>query len=346
MCAVFVIFAHINGLLGWLKMDDARSVKGRRKISFTSQNMKLQTMKIQTMKLQPLLRASLMSTAFCSAVAPVHAGSILNFGGTGYVTGGDEHLEGDTIANRLGGNDKYGDPIGVGTTLSGRAFSSSTAFSPTSGYTGPVFYGGGSVTATDGADNEGFHELSVRNGGGVAADSIHWRVDANGTTTHTNHVFVFFEKDQFEEPWASGGSITSAQLADATFRISTGQVIQSGPSDISNRWVVQDGSTFWVSNTFLSIEQNTPYQTSFASITGWAQYDPTSGLAALDFDEGSTFAAHTFTDVQGFGFYVEHENGADVTQVDIGSFSVIPEPSQFFLAGASLVSLLIRRRRR
>jgi hypothetical protein len=295
---------------------------------------------------QSFLRASFVAVAFCAAGASAHAAVFFTYGSTAYVSGGDAHLEGDTVGNRLGGSDKYGDPIGVQTALSGRAYSSSTAFSPASGYSGPVFYGGGSVTATNALDNEGFHELSVANGGAGVGDSIHWRVDANGATTHTNHVFVFFKKAQFEAPWASGGAITSTQLADATFQLGTGQLIQSGPLDTTNRWVVQDGSSFWVSIISLNLTQNNTYQTSFASITGWAPYDPTTGLAALDFNEGSSFAPRTFTDVQGLGFYVEHEDGADVTQVDIGSFAVVPEPSQFFLAGAGLVSLVVRRRRR
>jgi hypothetical protein len=300
------------------------------------------TMKTIIPPLSPL-RASLVAVAFCAAGASAHASVFLSFGSTGYVTGGDEHLEGDVIANRLGGSDKYGDPIGNATGVSGRAYSSSTAFSPTTGYSGPLFYGGGSVTATIPVSNEGFHELSVANGGG--GDSIHWTVDSNGLNTHTNHLFVFFKKAQFEAPWASGGFITSTQLADATFRMHTGQVVQAGPLDIFNRWVVQDGSTFWVSQNSLAINQNNLFQTSFSAVTGWAQYDPTSGLAALDFDENSSFSAHNFTDVQGFGFYVEHEDGSQTTHVDIDSFVVVPEPSGFFLAGAGLVSLLMRRRR-
>ncbi len=309
-------------------------------------NHQTKTMKTRTYP-QSFLRASFVAVAFCAAGASAHAAVFFTYGSTGYVTGGDAHLEGDTVANRLGGADKYGDPIGVQTPLSGRAYSSSTAFSPASGYSGPAFYGGGSVTtpAALGADNEGFHELSVANGGAGAGDSIHWRVDANGATTHTNHVFVFFKKAQFEAPWASGGGITSTQLADATFQLGTGQLIQSGPLDTTNRWVVQDGSSFWVSIISLNLTQNNTFQTSFASITGWAPYDPTTGLAALDFNEGSSFAPRTFTDVQGFGFYVEHEDGSDVTQVDIGSFAVVPEPSHAVLSLGALGALLLRRRR-
>ena len=44
--------------------------------------------------------------------------------------------------------------------------------------------------------------------------------------------------------------------AGATFRMHTGQVAQAGPFDIFNRWVVQDGSAFWVSIISLNIFQN------------------------------------------------------------------------------------------
>ncbi len=169
----------------------------------------------------------------------------------------------------------------------GRSFSSTTAFSPPANYSGPIFFGGGLVTSTDGPTNEGFHELSVANGGG--GDSIHWRVDSNGLNTHTNHVFVYFKKAQFDSPWNGPGTITSADLATAAFTMHTGQLIQAGPTDITARWVVQDGSNFYVSQNSLLIAQNNSYQTNIAAITGWAPYDPTTGLTALDFDETSTF---------------------------------------------------------
>jgi hypothetical protein len=69
-------------------------------------------------------------------------------------------------------------------------------------------------------------------------------------------------------------------------------------------------------------------------------------LAALDFDESSTFLPRSFTDVQGLGFYVEHENGSNQTHVDISIFNVsVPEPTQLIFTGTGLGMLLLRRRR-
>lgn len=295
------------------------------------------------------IRVVLLFFVVCVLASPVKA-AFVTFSGTGYVSG-TELLAGNTPAHSFGGSDQYGEPDGwtIGpapTALVGRAFSDSTAFNPASNYFGPAFFGGGLVNSTDGPTNEGFHELSMANGGG--GDSIHWQVDSNGTNTHTNHVFVYFKKAQFDSPWNGIGTITSASLAPGAFTMHTGQLSQAGPSDITALWVVKNGSSFYVSQNSLLIAQNTGYQTNFAAITGWALYDPTSSLSALDFDETSTFTAQTFTDVQGFGFYVEHENGSQQTHVDIDSFivSTVPEPSSYMLAGTAAMAMFFLRRRR
>lgn len=281
--------------------------------------------------------------AFASSASHEASAAVLSYGGTGYVTGGDEKMQGDT-GSYLSGSDQYGEPSGtpVPSALVGRAFSSTTAFSPTSGYSGPTFYGGASVTSTDPTDNEGYHELSVANGGG--GDSIHWRVDSNTGDTHSNHILVYFQKSAFESPW-NGMTINSGNLAATVFQLHTGQISQAGPNDTALYWVLQDGSDFYVAQNPTLIAQNNPYSTAFSSITGWALYDPTLGLAALDFDETSTFSAHTFTDVQGVGFYTEHENGASQSHVDIDYFALVPEPSHGILTLVGATMLILRRRR-
>jgi hypothetical protein len=94
----------------------------------------------------------------------------------------------------------------------------------------PSFLGGGSVTSSNPNTTEGFHDLSVANGGSSSGDPIHWTVDSNGTDTHSNHVFILFPKNQFDPSWSSIGTITDAQLASSTFLMHTGQVVMAGPS--------------------------------------------------------------------------------------------------------------------
>jgi len=295
--------------------------------------------------------ASLLGMIALASATSQAATSIFSFGGD-YVSGGDVQLQGDTGTYFGNPSDKYGDPDGYpptptdGSPLVGRAFSSATAFNPTSGagYSGPDFYGGGSVTSSVPTLNEGFHELAIHNNG--SGDGIHWHTDANGADVHSNHLFVYFKKAQFESAWNSA-TIGSADLASASFQMQTGQVLQAGIQDLGMYWVVQDGSDFYVAQNATLIAQNSPYQRDFSSITGWASYDPSAGLAALDFDEGSAFSAHTFTDVQGLGFYVEHEDGATSTHAHINGFVVsVPEPSSTALLGLGGLALMLRRRRK
>lgn len=320
---------------------------------FSKRNITPHKPTMKTISLFPRTASLLGMIALASATSEAATTTIFSYDSTGYISGADVNLQGDT-GIYLGGSDQYGEPDGqpLPSSLVGRAFSSGTAFSPTIavGYSGPTFYGGGSVTSTDPAVNEGFHELGIHNvgGGGGGGDGIHWHVDSNNNVSHSNHVFILFKKDQFESAWNST-TIGSGDLASTSFQMHTGQVLQSGPQDLTMYWVVQDGSQFYVGQSATAIAQNSPYQTDFSSIGGWASYDPSVGLAALDFDEGSTFSPHTFTDVQGLGFYVEHEDGASSTHAHIDSFVVsssIPEPSQSLLVIFGLGGMLLRRGKR
>lgn len=295
------------------------------------------------------LRMALLFSLSCLLSTAANASpTFMSFGGTGYVIGSDELLQGHNPSHVLSGSDKYGDPDGwvdpSPSGLVGRAFSSSTALSPPANYFGPTFFGGASVTATNTTTNEGFHQLAVTNSG--QGDSIHWLVDSNGANNHSNHVFIYFKKAQFDGLWSGVSPITSSTLAPGSFQLRTEQVTEAGLPDIVARWVVQDGSNFYVSQNTHLLAQNSLYQTDFAAITGWAPYNPTSGLSALDFDETSSFGPQTFTDVQGLGFFVEHENGDAVTHVKISSFvAAVPEPSSFVLLGIAAAMLPLFRRR-
>jgi hypothetical protein len=262
--------------------------------------------------------ASILGMAALASATSASAATVLSWGGTDYVAGGQHNMQGDT-GSYIGGSDQYGEPDGqpLPSGLVGRSFSSTTAFSPTTGYSGPTFYGGASVTSTNGAANEGFHELAISNGGG-------------GDT---------------------GITITSTTLSGLSFQMHTGQISQAGSQDLSMYWVLQDGTQFYVAQNPTLIAQNNPYATAFDDITGWAIYDPSAGdgLAALDFDETSTFSSHTFTDIQGVGFYIEHEDGASQSHVDIDYFALgdaVPEPSQSLLVIIGLGGLLLRRGKR
>lgn len=304
-------------------------------------------MKPKLLSLSPLAVAAV---AVLSAALPAKASTYMTWGSTGYVSGSDKNLEGDT-GTYVTGSDKYGDPtidqaFSGGEYGSGRAFSTSVAMSPTSGYSGPVFYGGGSVIQSA-TGNEGFHEFSVANGG--SGDSIHIASDYDGTHASDTHFAAYFKQGQFDSPYDSG---TIALSPLTVFHFTTGQVTEAGSPDIATRWIVQDGSSFYISdpNSFF-LAQNTTYDVALASITGWSLWDPTlNGLGGLDTDQPGVIGAsgpHTFTDVQGLGFYIEHEDANYNLHVDISGFVVdVPEPSRSMLLLGGLIPVVLRRRRR
>ncbi len=284
----------------------------------------------------------------CATPLASAAVTYLQWGGD-YVSQ-SEALQGDTPANRAGGSDKYGDPdpssLPSGPVIVGRYFSTSTAFSPTSGYSGASFFGGGSVTNEIGT-NEGFHELSVRNNG--PTDGIHWQVDSAGGDHHTNHLFIYFQQPQFTTGFDSG---TVGLNLNGYFSLHTDQVTGSGGSGVDLRWVIRDSGSFWISENVNSLSSNSTFTDNFSAITGWAAYSPTNGsFTGLDFDPlSATFASRTFSNVEGLGFYVEHENPLNATQathVDISRFTVaVPEPSRLLLTGFGVMMAFLRRSRR
>lgn len=301
---------------------------------------------------------SSINTGIVAMALILNASAPLTKAATTYVSWGGDYvsqvqlLQGDVPANRTGA-DQYGDPNAVPSTAGpstvGRFFSDATgtAFNPASGYTGPVFYGGGSVTNQTGT-NEGFHELAINNSG--PNDSIHWQVDSIGVDHHTNHVFIYFDKSAFNSPF---NTITTLSLSNlSSFSLSTGQMTGSNGAGVEMRWVVQNESQFWISQNVYTLNQNSLLTENLSAVTGWATYSPTNGsYAGLDFDPVlvSQWQNPTFNNVLGMGFYVEHENPLNQTQathVDISAFAVeVPEPSRLILAGAGMLLVSLRRRR-
>lgn len=77
------------------------------------------------------------------------------------------------------------------------------------------------------------------------------------------------------------------------------------------RWLVKDGSTYYLSEDLAPVTINQTTTLAFTSATDhgrWAEYDP-SANANLDFDQaGATFATRRFTDVTGVGVFFERDS--------------------------------------
>ena len=270
----------------------------------------------------------------------------------GPYAGADLPFADDVAANRSG-SDKYGDPHGTfpdgPDSVTGRALSLDSPFSPTSGYSGvsDTFYGGGSVTREGTGTNDGFSEISILNQG--PNDSIHWHVDTGGDS-HTFHVLIYWDKSDF-----LGGldAISNLTLGGGGATITTAQA-SGHHTDELLRWVVRDGTQFYVSDETVTLTNNDTFSVTYENVGNWAGYSPNdpagaptlADLQSLDFDESGPYNPHTFTDVTGLGFYVEHEAATGPIHVHIEEFSAtIPEPSHALLTLLGLSLLSARRRR-
>ena len=296
----------------------------------------------------PCLAALLMISSSHAATV-----SAVAWGGQ-YVDSDLSFADDDPIARS--GSDKYGDPdgpidTGGNNSIAGRSLSHTTPLNPGVGYSGTsgTFYGGGSVSRENsGLTNDGYSELSVLNQG--PNDSLHWHVDTGGDS-HTFHLLLYWDKGDFLNGLST---TTNVDLSQGGFTLSTAQA-SANHTDELLRWVVRDGSQFFVSESTITLANNSDYSVMYSNLANWAAYNPVdpvgtptaADLWSLDFDEGSVFSPHTFTDVTAVGFYMEHEAATGPIHVHIEGFGAtfIPEPSSILLLLGSL-GLVARRRRR
>jgi hypothetical protein len=274
-----------------------------------------------------------------------------------YVTASTNFADSDPL--KTGPSNSYGDPDGVFTlgadSVTGRAYRS-TPFSPSplSGYSGTsaTFYGGGMVTRSNSLLNDGFNDLEVLNQG--SNDSYHFHVDTGGSL-HTFHALTFWDKADF---------LNSLNLAPNLYLTPGGQfsltTAQSAGhhTDELLRWVVRDGSQFYVSEATSLLTNNASINVPYSSLTNWKPYSPNqvvgaatiSDLLSLDFDESPAgFSPQTFNNVTGLGFYIEHESSTGPVHVHIENFSAtaaVPEPSALALTLVGMLGLVRRRQRR
>jgi hypothetical protein len=277
----------------------------------------------------------------------------ISWGGQ-YISRADEPFEGDIASNR-GSSDKYGDPDGpftiVGGTIVGRAYSADTPFSPPTDYSGTsgTFFGASSVTRSGTSSNDGFSELGIIDQG--PNDSIHWHVDTGGDD-HTFHLLVYWDKADFLGPLSTTPNL---DLSQGAFTIGTSQS-SGNHSDELLPWVVRDGNQFYVSESTITLTNNSEITTPYSSLVNWAEYNPVdpagattlTDLQSIDFDEAGPYSPQTFSNVTGLGFYVEHEAATGPIHVHIEGFeaSLIPEPSSALLCFLSLGGLVGFRRRK
>ncbi|MEI7701565.1 MAG: hypothetical protein WCK86_17330 [Planctomycetia bacterium] len=280
---------------------------------------------------------------------------VVNWGGN-YVPPPPFHpLDFDEVANQVGANDRYGDPNPQG-TYNGRLVDLNVPYNPyDAGYdtsaTSAIFYGGHAIKWSDpdpGNPNTGFTNLSVENQG--PSDAIQIEVKPNSGLQ--DYAALFFWK---KENFLSGWNIISVNPNDLEFALRTTQVSNNKQTPDDIRWVVQNGTLFYVSEVVSGVKNNSEYSYDSGDLAlfAWGLYDPTMGLAdifapdpvipLIDFED--------LTDIQALGFYLEWgkdqatQNGG--VDIKIKEFTVThaPEPS-FAMVGLFGFGLFAVRRLR
>jgi PKD repeat protein len=178
-------------------------------------------------------------------------------------------------------------------------FSTSQVLSPTSGYTGSPFYG---AVRSDVLNATSFapSDSGVLNSG--VLDLLSQRLQPAATSSARWHWTLFFDKTHFINGGATQPvrfvSNSRLRLANINNNERTGQL----------RWLVREGSQFYVSQSVMSVASNSSSLT-FATDhqdSAWAEYNPST---ELNFDANvANFLPRDFTDITAAGFILDKDN--------------------------------------
>lgn len=271
-----------------------------------------------------LMKIHAILLAFSALTAS--ADTVLSFGPTqGYVTGAT------TFASQAV---RTGTSPGPYEYLN--AFSGTQALSPSSGYSGPVFYGGHrfSSSSVQGSTLLGVVVDNSSTNGGNDALRIYANVSSGwaGSTLGFSSVYLFKQAD-FAAPYNTGDFALDG--LSVTYRASGagGAFLPTG------RWLVQVEGAYYVSQATITGSYNTTTTVSLSGTslgsTLWAAYNPSS---SLDFNQSVTFSALNLSKVSAVGVYFEQDSYAGTSDASAallgisafsatGAVSSIPEPS-------------------
>lgn len=280
-----------------------------------------------------------IAAAFSCLVPAARSSTIFEFGpSTSYVT---ENVDFERIAS----------VTGSGPYTSKVDFDGNTPLSPSSGYSGPAFYGGYSFSSDThqvGFNNQVLFNNYAKAGGN---DAIYFNVigpdnaSFHETTMHFASVFVF-KQASFNAAFQEG-SVGVDGFSISLYKHANGATnTQFKPE---GRWLVEIGGTYYLSDhTFANGIANDTYATfalSGGDLQGtlWAAYNP---AADLFFDAASAdFQRLDLNSITSVGFYID-DASFKATSATVGmrlgvtSFSVttaIPEPGTVALIGVPLL---------
>jgi hypothetical protein len=226
----------------------------------------------------------------------------------------------------------------------------------TTGYTGPLFYGGAQSIRYDsfGTSSAGEIVMRIQDNGGTG-DYMRVRIREPYTATGLWEAvnITLFSKANF----LNGGNAISVGLDSSSslfldFTTALGATGTRG----NFRFIVQNGSQLYVSNSVYANNGSGTATLSGSALLNetWAFYNPTASDLRLN---TASFSAQSFNDITAVGFawtvnnFSGNINGGDaqfgVDRFTFAATTAIPEPSTYAaLAGLAALGLVMWRRRR
>ncbi|MGE9294268.1 MAG: hypothetical protein ACQKBW_11690 [Puniceicoccales bacterium] len=216
------------------------------------------------------------------------------------------------------------------------AFSDSQALSPSSGYSGPTFYGGYRFTSSD--INSGLTNQKVRsdytnlnNNDALWLQTYRSEGWADGTYSFAA-VFVFKQED-FNADYTTG-DIGVDGMSTTFYYNSSGTA-----SDVFNpegRWLIEKDGSYYISEATIMGPKggSSTVEISGSELTStqWAAYNPTDSLL---FDSGSaSFESISLSGITSVGVYFGDDSftGSTSTNASVVSFGV----SEFSASGSNI----------
>jgi hypothetical protein len=259
--------------------------------------------------------------------AAVRADIILNFNSPDYVT-----TTGITL------NDW---------SSSGASFSVTTPRSPAPGvYSGPTFYGGGTVLASVGSGTFATYVLANNQTGAGGDDPIRLATSWSGTSGPNQvkfyGLFLFKQAD-----WLTLNS-GNVELDSVNALTVSGFRASSHAADGGVRFVIEKSGAYYVTSL-------NPVSTTYGAVSlsnpasgSWFNYDPATSMSTI----GSSASLSAFDHLTTVGFLVElGSTGASGTSANtlwsdfVVNATVVPEPSVAALALLGIGLFVLRQRR-
>ncbi len=285
--------------------------------------------------LNHLLRTALIGT-FAGLGAYSQGAVLVDFGPS------DSYVSGDVNYARTATES------GSGPYTDETAFSDTAALSPSSGYSGPTFYGGYRFDSTE--IQSGFNNQKIRNNysqmdGNDTLFLQTFRTDGWGEGTFSFAMVYVFKQADFNAPY-SAGSIKLNGMSTTFYQNTSGS-----PTDEfspTGRWLIQIDNTYYLSQATIDSPGGSSVTVSIneseLTSTLWAVYDPTTSLL---FDAGSaSFESVALSDITSVGVYFGDDSftgtsnpNSSVVSIGVSEFSAsgIPEPDY----GMLLLPILI-----